>query len=89
MPRRIAASLHGVFAAAVLPSVALLGVTNSLLEPDYLVGIISLLCLFSICSIIYSLVVVRGNWRVHLWHIATAIVLQVSFAIGLLMVLGT
>jgi hypothetical protein len=89
MPRRIAASLHGVLAAAILPSVGMLGYSNLAIESDYLVGVISFLCFFSGCSIIYSLVVIRGNWRVHLWHIATVIVLQVSFVMGLLLVLGT
>ena len=87
--KRIFASLHGLLAVAILPSVYLVQLNVLMLEPDHHALIIYLLSIISICSIVYSMIVLRGNWRIHLLHVATVIVLQISFALGLLMVLGT
>lgn len=79
VPKRILVSLHGFLAVAILPSLSLFAV--GLGAGFLIVGVLSIL---SVSSIIYSIVTLRGNWKVHLLHIVTVYVLWISMAIFLL-----
>jgi hypothetical protein len=87
--RRILASLHGLLAVAILPLAYIVAQFNVFHEPENRARIVYILFIVSLFSIIYSIVVLRDNWRVHLLHLATVTVLIFSFTIGLLLVLGT
>lgn len=87
--RRIMASLHGLIAAISLPLIIFLYFRDPQADPDPLVALMLLLAALSIGSMIYSMFALRGDWRVHLLHVATLVVLMVSLVMGALLLLGT
>ena len=89
LPRRVVAASHGLIATVSLPLVIALRVWNPRSDPELLVAFMFLLATLSIASIIYSIVAVRDDWRAHVLHLPTLIVLIVSLTVAAFALLGT
>ena len=86
--RRSMAALHGLTAVTVLLiPVAYTWIRQS--DPNPFLALMGFFAVSSVGSIIYSMVALRVDWRVHLLHLPTLFVLKVNLVVGALLLLGT
>ena len=86
--RRIMAAAHGLLAALIIPLVVLLGPPPPQSNPGSFLALPTLLAALSFGSIVYSMFALRGNWRVHLVHPATLVVLMASLTMAAFSLIG-
>ena len=87
--RRIMAALHGLSAALIIPLLAVSGPPSPQSNHDPIFALVGLLAALSVGSIVYSMVALRHDWRIHLLHPATLVVLMVSLIMAAFFLQGT